>query len=126
MTEPISFVEQQLGLDIQVKGYRLLLKAVTLPERTKSGLFLSDQFRKTFARDAKKGLVVAMGNMAYKAQDPMKFGNEPFCKIGDWVSFSVYEAQETYYNEHLCWYIADDRVLSVIPDINEAIKELNQ
>lgn len=119
-----SLVEQELGLDIKVKGYRLLLKAVVLPEKTKSGLFLSEQYRRDIARECGKGLVLAMGDMAYKSQDPMKFGNEPFCKIGDWVDFSTYEAQQTKFNDHLCWYVADDRILAVIPDIKSAIKEL--
>ena len=38
--------EQLIADSVDVKGYRLLLKAVELPEKTKSGIILTESYKK--------------------------------------------------------------------------------
>lgn len=118
----MELIEQELGTDIHVKGYRLLLKAVVLPNVTAGGIHLPDSLRSRNQRDYNIGLVLKMGDQAYKPLD--KFGGAPFCKIGDWVHYSAYERQEEYINDHLCYYINDERVYAVIPDISFVVREM--
>jgi co-chaperonin GroES (HSP10) len=63
-----------------------------------------------------------MGPMAYQPLE--KFGGEPHCKVGDWVIYSSYERDEIYINEHLCFFLNDERIYATIPDISTIVKEL--
>jgi co-chaperonin GroES (HSP10) len=111
-----------LNTDIDVQGYRILLRAVILPEATKSGIILTETYKKLERRAYNVGLVLKMGEMAYKPLE--KFGGKPYCEVGDWVFYSSYEREEAYINDQLCFFINDERVYAKIPDITAVIKEL--
>ena len=117
-----SLIEQELGTDIDVKGYRVLLKAIVISEKTKGGLIYTDSYKNSIARNHNVGLVLKMGPMAYQPLE--KFGGEPHCKVGDWVIYSSYERDEIYINEHLCFFLNDERIYATIPDISTIVKEL--
>jgi co-chaperonin GroES (HSP10) len=120
MTE--SLIQKELNTDIDVQGYRILLRAVILPEATKSGIILTETYKKLERRAYNVGLVLKMGEMAYKPLE--KFGGKPYCEVGDWVFYSSYEREEAYINDQLCFFINDERVYAKIPDITAVIKEL--
>lgn len=123
MTETQSLMEQEIGTDaLELKGYRILLKAVVLPETTKGGIILPEAYKKLERRVYNIGLVIAMGSRCYQPLE--KFGGEPYCKVGDWVYYSSYEREEALVNDHLCFFINDERVYSVIKDIKAVVKEL--
>lgn len=117
-----SLIEEELGTDIDVQGYRILLRAVILPEATKRGIILTESYKKLERRAYNVGLVLKMGDLAYKPLD--KFGGKPFCDVGDWVFYSSYEREEVYINDQLCFFINDERIYAKIPEITAVIKEL--
>lgn len=116
------FIEQQIGTNLEVHGYRILLKAVKIPETTRSGLYVSESYRNQERRAYNIGLVLKMGPIAYHPLE--KFGGKPYCSVGDWVVYSAYERDEVNINGHLCYFINDERIYATIPDITTIVKDL--
>lgn len=120
---PLLTPEEQLIADsVDVKGYRILLKAVELPEKTKAGIILTESYKKLEKRSYNVGKVIKMGHMSFQPLE--KFCGQAYCSVGDWVHFSSYEREEVYINDYLCYYINDERIYSVISNIEMIIKEL--
>lgn len=121
-----SLQEKEIGSYFPVKAHRLLLKAVSLPEKTKSGLLIPDAVRDNMVRKYDIGLVVGAGPEAY--MEKRRFPAGPRCKIGDWVDFSPFEKQHKTFDDHLCYFIDDDRVNAVIPTeyLKKVVPELRQ
>lgn len=67
---------------IEVFGKTLLLAIYKRPEKTKSGLILTDETRKEDVHQGKVALVIKMGPYAYTDEDGNKFRD---INVGDWV-----------------------------------------
>lgn len=117
-----SLIIKELGVDIEVHGYYLLLKAPVIPEKTKGGIYTPDSYRNNESRAPNVGLVLKMGPQAYLPSE--KFGGKPRCEVGDWVIYSMYERQEEKINGHLCYFIADERILATLTDIDIMMKKV--
>jgi co-chaperonin GroES (HSP10) len=117
----MSLICDELGTDIDVQGYRLLLKAITPPEKTKGGIIIPETQRSARQRGYNVGRVLKMGHQAFQPLE--KFGGKPFCTLGDWVFYSAYEREEAVINNHLCFFVTDERIYAVIPDLNAVIQE---
>lgn len=122
----ISLIEKEIGIDLTIHGYRVLLKAITLPETTKSGLMLPEKMRNMERRAYNIGLVLKMGLQAYQPLE--RFGGTPYCNIGDWVYYSSYERDEVNINNHLCYFINDERIYATLSesDLIKIIPELER
>ena len=121
-----SLILQELGTDIDVFRFNLLLKAPVIPEKTEAGIFTTESYRKSESRAPNVGLVLKIGPQAFTP--PEKFGikeGETLCKIGDWVKYSHYERDEEYINGHLCYFIVDDRIIAKYPSLDVAMKKSN-
>lgn len=121
-----SLIKQEIGVDPIVHGYRILLKAIALPEKTKSGLILSETLRNMERRAYNIGLVLKMGAQAYQPLE--RFPDGPYCKVGDWVVYSSYERDEINLNNHLCYFINDERIYATLSesDLSMIIPELER
>lgn len=117
----LTELEQKIADSVEVMGYRILLKAVELPDKTKGGIILTDSYKKMERRTYNIGKVLKMGNLAYKPLE--KFADKPFCKVGDWVHFSSYEKEDATLYDQLCYYLNDDRVYAPIKDLGAIIWE---
>ncbi len=109
-TQEISLCRKEIGCEPDVKGYRLLLKAPEIPNKTKAGIILPEQIKATERRVYNIGLVLKIGPTAFEGRF-----EDRRCNVGDWIQYSCYEREETYPNDKLCFYINDERVYSVIP-----------
>ena len=69
---------------IDVFGSDMLVAIYKRPEKTKSGLILTDTTRKEDIYQGKVGLVVKMGPFAYVDDDGNKFRD---INVGDWIVF---------------------------------------
>jgi co-chaperonin GroES (HSP10) len=118
----VSLMQRQIGCKINIKGYRILLKAPVFPEKTKGGLYLAHGQDGVNEYDV--GLVLSMGSEAFK--DTSTFPDGPRCKVGDWVDFTPFDKQRKKFNGHLCFVINDDRVNATIDieDVPAVIPEL--
>ena len=69
---------------VEVFGSDVLVALYTPPEKTKSGIIISDNTREEFKFQGKVGLVVKMGSTAYVDEEGNKFRD---VDVGDWVVF---------------------------------------
>lgn len=69
---------------VEVFGSDVLIALYTPPEKTKSGLIISDNTRDEFKFQGKVGLIIKMGVTAYVDDEGNKFRD---IDVGDWVVF---------------------------------------
>lgn len=69
---------------VDVFGSRMLIAIYKRPEKTKSGIILTDATRKEDVHQGKVGLVVKMGPFCYVDAEGNKFRD---IEVGDWVVF---------------------------------------
>ena len=69
-------------------GYRILIDPARPVERTEGGIMLAEETVTAQKYTRATGRVLRLGPDAYK--DAAKFPSGPWCKPGDWVSFSPY------------------------------------
>lgn len=121
-----SLIKREIGIDLIVHGYRILIKAVTLPETTKSGIMLPEKMRNMERRAYHVGLILKLGSQAFLPLE--RFGGEPFCQVGDWVYYSSYEREEVNINNHLCYFVNDERIYATVSaeDLKTIIPELDR
>ena len=68
--------------DVEIFGSKMLLAIYKRPEKTKSGIILSDTTRSEDVHQGKVALVIKMGPYCYTDEDGKKFRD---IKVGDWV-----------------------------------------
>lgn len=85
-TDPKQALLDKVGdlNEVDVFGSDVLVALYTPPEKTKSGLIISDNTRDEFRFQGKVGLIVKMGNTAYVDNDGNKFRD---INVGDWCVF---------------------------------------
>jgi len=120
--QALTPLEQEIADAIDLQGYRILLKAVVIPEKTKGGIILTEEYKKFEKRSYNVGRVLKMGPRCY--QPLQNYGGKPYCQVGDWVHFSSYEKEDVYIYDELCYYLNDERVYSSILKLESVIKEL--
>jgi co-chaperonin GroES (HSP10) len=59
----------------------------TRPQRTKSGLYLTDTTRGEDVYQGKVGLIIKMGSLAFQDDDKTTFNDAERCEVGDFVVF---------------------------------------
>lgn len=69
---------------VEVFGSDVLVALYTPPEKTKSGIIISDRTREEFKFQGKVGLIIKMGSTAYLDDEGNKFRD---VNVGDWVVF---------------------------------------
>jgi len=87
-------IRQKLGPDSNwphPAGYRIMVAQYVRPEKTKGGIILTDTTRKEDVYQGNVGLVLRLGNDAYR--DVERYPNGPWCSEGDWVLWSSYSTQ---------------------------------
>jgi co-chaperonin GroES (HSP10) len=120
-----ALTRKEVGIGCSLSTHYILVKSIKFPEKTKSGLFTPDSYRKLQEKLTNYGLVLDIGPTAYLPKE--RFGGVPSCKIGDWIIYSHYDRVEfpVPKTDTVCYIIHDDRVLNVIEDINDAIPQLD-
>lgn len=82
--------------DVEVFHNQVICAVYIRPEKTKGGLILSDQTRDEDRSQSKVGLIVKMGDMAFKDND----GGDIWCwapdmSIGDWIYYRASDGWPT-------------------------------
>jgi co-chaperonin GroES (HSP10) len=99
-----------------MRGYRLLIRAPVTASKTTHGFEISQQTRDAHARHADVGKVIGVGPLCYMGEHFQGLGD--WVKEGDWVDFNSYDAHRKEIMGHVCYYLNDNRVFSVIPPEN--------
>ena len=69
---------------VEIYGSKILIAIYQRPEKTKSGIILTDNTRVEDIHQGKVGLVIKMGPFCYTDDEGNKFRD---IKVGDWVVF---------------------------------------
>lgn len=69
---------------VEIFGSDMLVAIYKRPEKTKSGIILTDATRKEDVHQGKVGLVVKMGPFCYVDEEGSKFRD---ISVGDWIVF---------------------------------------
>lgn len=86
--DPRELTEQAVGnvRHIEVFGPRVLVATYMRPERTKGGIILTGAAQKEDEFQGKVGLVLKVGNTAFRNDSATDFGGDAV-KEGDWVYY---------------------------------------
>ena len=99
------------------KGYKLLIAIPKLEEKTQGGVIIPDKLKGLEQTASIIGLVIALGEAAYKDAD--KFPDGPYCKEGDFVIFRSYSGTRFKLRGEEFRLINDDTVEAVVDDPRE-------
>ena len=75
-------------------GYHILVRPVSVKNKTKGGLLLPDSVKDDVAYLTTVGKVLSIGDLAYKDED--KFPNGKWCDVGDYVCYARHAGQKLY------------------------------
>lgn len=111
-----TFCRQQIGIEPQLAGFRVLVRAPFTLHTTEGGTDLPDEHRAAQNKIDPLGLVLAMGPLVFTG--PLfKDDPKPRASIGDWVHFAWMEKREFYIGDVLCYYFDDDKIESrILPE----------
>ena len=115
--EIMDQVNQHLE-DIEVMGASVLMAVYTRPDRTKSGIFLTDKTKDEDRYQGKVGLVLKVGPIAFQDDDTHRFGDF-VPTVGDWVLINIGETFPFEMGERRCRIVEDVNVKAILrrPDI---------
>lgn len=92
----------------QPVGYRVLIRPRGVIEKTKGGIYLTDNSKETQSYMNSVGQVIAMGPECYSDR------KAPWCKVGDWVVFGRYAGAKVSVQKVKMVIINDDEVLATL------------
>lgn len=95
-------------------GNRVLVGIYQRPEKTKSGLFLSDQTRREDEHQGKAAMVLKKGPAAFKTDEHYDFMGDDV-NSGDWISLWVTDGRKVTINGVLCRVVRDQDIVMKIP-----------
>jgi co-chaperonin GroES (HSP10) len=115
-TDPAKDLWKALG---SLKGFEVMNNDVLIavykrPEKTQSGIYISDQTRKEDEHQGKAGLVVMKGPLAFLSDDNFDFKGQNV-DIGQWVSIWVSDGRKVMINGVLCRQVRDQDIRLKIP-----------
>ena len=95
-------------------GYHILVRPVSVKNKTKGGLLLPDSVKDDVAYLTTVGKVLAVGDLAYKDED--KFPNGKWCDVGDYVCYARHAGQKLYYKGIRLLLLFDDQVMMKVDE----------
>ncbi len=106
--DPKEVLLEQVGdiSKIEVFNMQVLVAVYIRPEKTKSGLFLSDKARDEDRYQSKVGLIIKKGPTAFVDKDGEWFSGLEI-KEGDWIVFRPSDGWNVTVNGTLCRMLDD-------------------
>ena len=95
-----------------VPGFNVIIRPVSLREKTKGGIYLPDKVKDDISYLTTVGQVVKLGNLAYKDKD--KFPDGPWCKEGDYVCYGKLTGQKFVYKGIKLLLLFDDQIIMTV------------
>tara|TARA_R110000824_G_scaffold3147_10_gene14624 strand:- start:12175 stop:12591 length:417 start_codon:yes stop_codon:yes gene_type:complete len=95
-----------------IPGFHILIRPVSVKEKTKGGLYLPDSVKNDIAYLTTVGKVLVVGADAYVNQD--KFPNGPWCREGDYVCYGKHSGQKFFYKGIKLLLLYDDQISMVL------------
>lgn len=110
-TDPKTKLLEEIGdlSNIEIFNNQILVAVYIRPNKTKSGLYLSDKTTDEDRYQGKVGLLVGMGPAAFHDDSGQWFGDSQF-QLNDWVVFRPSDGWSITVNGVLCRVLADTQV----------------
>ena len=99
---------------LDIPGYHLLIRPLTIRQETKGGILLPDKFQEDMKFLTTVGRVVKLGQLAYL--DNTKFPEGPWCSEGEYVCYGRHSGQRFVYKGIRYILMYDDQILMKIAD----------
>lgn len=114
--DPVDVIRKNIGsLDgFIVTGDQVLLGIYQRPEKTASGIIITDKTRGEDEHQGKAGLVLKLGEKAFKYDGEFAYEG-PVFKEGDWVATWVTDGRKLYVNSQLCRLVRSEQIRLGIP-----------
>lgn len=114
--DPAELIFNRIGdlSDFVIFGNQVLLGVYERPEKTKSGLYLSDQTRNEDKYQGKAGVVLKKGPTAFVSDSNYDFKGQNV-EVGDWVSIFISDGRPLIINKQLCRIVEDQYIRLKIP-----------
>ena len=98
----------------QPTGWRMLVLPFRMKEKTDGGILMGQETIDRQQVASQCGNVLAMGPDCYN--DPKRFSDGPWCKVGDWVVFARYAGSRIEIEGGEVRLLNDDEVLATVQD----------
>ena len=95
-------------------GWRMVLFPLKLQEKTKSGLYLTDDTIQQSQVTTNVAKVLKMGPSCYK--DKTRFPEGPWCKENDWVLITTYAGSRIRVEDGELRIVNDDEIIATVKD----------
>lgn len=114
--DPAKVILKKIGnlKDIDIYGNYILLGVYERPEKTKSGVYLTDRTRGEDKPQGKAGLVLKKGPTAFVSDAHYDFKGQNV-ELGDWVAIWVSDGRQIVVNGQLCRLVEDQHIRLKIP-----------
>ena len=96
-------------------GWRLVLFPLKLNNKTKSGLYLTDDTVAESQMTTNICKVLKVGPLAYKAKERYPDG-KPWCKEGDWVLITSYAGSRIKIEDGELRIVNEDEIIATVDD----------
>jgi len=93
----------------KLPGYHILLRPVSIREKTKGGILLPDKTKDDIAYLTTVAKVLKLGDLAY--QDKEKFPYGAWCNVGDYVCYGRHTGQKLVYKGLKLLLVFDDQII---------------
>lgn len=113
--DPKEKISREIG---DTSGFVLLNNQILLatyirPQKTKSGLYISDKYLDEDKYQSKVGLLIAKGPSAFDDKDGEWFGGRTF-KVGEWLVFRPSDGWNVSVNGVACKILSDTQVKGIV------------
>ncbi len=114
--DPADQIWNEIGdlTGFEVMHNDVLIAIYKRPEKTKSGILLSDQTRKEDEYQGKAGLVLKKGPLAFVSDENYDFKGQNVVP-GEWISIWVSDGRKIIINNVLCRMVEDRHIRLKIP-----------
>jgi len=96
-----------------VLGYKILIRPQMVGGETKGGLLMTEKSRDDLQSVTTVGKVLSMGSDAYDNK------KEPWCKVGDYVTYQRFAGARCYHKGYKLLILNDDEVVTRVEDPND-------
>jgi co-chaperonin GroES (HSP10) len=119
-TDPAEAIRTEMGdiSSVEVFNNQVLVAVYIRPQKTKSGIILTNQTTDEDRYQSKVGLVVKMGSQAFKDNSGQWFSGLKI-KEGDWIVFRPSDGWSITVHGVLCRTLSDMQVKKRVQDPDE-------
>jgi len=93
----------------ELPGYHVLVKPVSIKQKTKGGIILPDSTKDDIAYLTTVGKVLKLGKLAYDDKDKFPLGS--WCEEGDYVAYGKLIGQKFVYKGVKLLLLFDDQII---------------